>query len=226
MYMHIRTQAHSNVCERRELTERTWQCSYLPHIALPCDSQPYQAAQSLGARGPFISQSALQLSSGTHTHTLSPLLSPLSSYLLSSPSLSISLSALSPLCLHLPLLTLQLFVPVPVSSIVFLSGTVSHRFNVRCSLTVLNKSFFPLPGGDRAHVSAANHNHHCYTHPPTHTHIHIDTEYGLFMCGRQQLGCVYGRYKRYSSVGCWWLLGRFTPSLHDRFSFPTPTCIF
>lgn len=128
--------------------------SVLISLTLPCDSQPHQAAQSLGARRPFISQSAPQLSSGLANRDHNPPFSLVSFPLIASPVLtpfstyfSSSSFIAPPLHFHIfatfpkPLLFLSL---VPLFSIVFVSGTVSHRNHVRCSLTVLNKSHFPL----------------------------------------------------------------------------------
>lgn len=83
---HIWRRKHIYSCasEPRELTERTWLWSYLPHIAV---------WQSLGARRPFISQSAPQLTSGPanrEPHTPSPLLSSVTFLSPSPPPLSLA----------------------------------------------------------------------------------------------------------------------------------------
>ena len=145
--------------------------SVLIFLTLPCDSRSYQAAaQSLGARRPFISLSAPQLSSGPANRDPHTPSSSSSSPLLHFPLLFCPLLS-SPLLSSHPSALLFCRRP-PLFSIVFLSGAVSHRFHVRCSLTVLNKSFFSVPGGDRAHVPTANHNRHHCAHTHTHTHTH------------------------------------------------------
>lgn len=107
------THVFSNASEPRELTERTWQCSYLPHIAVWLTALP--GSTVIRGKKTFhisVSPTALRRA-GQQGPTLAP----------------------SFLCA-------ELFVSVPLFSVVLLSGDVSHRFNVRCSLTVLNKSFF------------------------------------------------------------------------------------
>lgn len=115
----------------------------------------------------------------------------------------------------------QLFVYVPRSSIVPPSGTVSHRFNVRCSLTALNKSFFSVPEGEKAHVAPFNH-----IHQPLHKATCTHKPNMCSLCVTDSSSeCKRWKYKRYSGVGCWLLLGHITPSLPRHTAFMTPTHI-
>lgn len=82
---------------------------------------------------------------------------------------------------------------------------------------VLNKSFFPMFLLPASTITTLD------THP--HTHTPKDTDCTIYVRQIAARDVCTEDNKRYSRVGCWWLPGRFTPSLPDRLGFPTPTCI-